>query len=202
LSGNATAQLLGGLQHESDADLLAAAVRQDAVAFGKLVERYHHIVFRVVWRMTNGNAESEDIAQEAFLKLWNNPGQLREAGALKGWLLRVAHNLVMDRHRKKPARDIDAMPEIEDGRPSADAEMQRNWAEARIGQAISRLPDRQRTALTLVHFEQLPQAQAAQVMDISVDALESLLARGRRSLKEDLNNERHILMDAVQDERH
>jgi RNA polymerase sigma-70 factor, ECF subfamily len=193
--------MLNSLQHASDADLLAAATRRDSAAFGKLVQRYHAIVYRVVWRITGGHAESEDIAQEAFLKLWNNPTQLREAGALKGWLLRVAHNLAMDWFRKRPARNIDDVPEIDDGRPSAESTLQRNWAEARLETAIKSLPERQRTALSLVHFEALTQSDAARIMDVSVDALESLLARAKRSLKDQLKNERQSLLDAVQDER-
>jgi RNA polymerase sigma-70 factor, ECF subfamily len=202
LSGLATAHALNGLQHTSDADLLAAAVRRDAQAFGKLVQRYHETVYRVVWRITGGHVESEDIAQEAFLKLWNNPAQLREAAALKGWLLRVAHNLAMDWFRKRPAYDIDAVPDIDDGRPSAERTLERNWAQSHINKAVVALPERQRTALSLVHFEALTQNDAAHVMGISIDAFESLLARARRSLKETLQNERQSLLDAVQDERH
>ena len=86
------------------------------------------------------------------------------------------------------------------GRPTAEANLQRAWAKSRIDQAIAALPERQRTALSLVHFEALPQTEAANVMDISVDALESLLSRARRSLKQQLINERQNLMDAVQDE--
>ncbi len=190
---------LQGLHHESDADLLAAAVRRDAAAFGRLVAKYHTLVYRVVWRFTNGNAESEDIAQEAFLKLWNNPGQVREAGAIKGWLVRVAHNLALDwfRHRNHGA-GLDAV-EVEDQRPSAEDHLNRDWVSRRINAAVALLPDRQKLALTLVHFEHFSQPEAASAMELSVNAFESLLARARRALKEQLADDRQDLLESLQD---
>jgi RNA polymerase sigma-70 factor, ECF subfamily len=189
-----------GLHHGSDADLLAAAARRDAKAFGRLVSRYHGLVYRVVWRMTNGHSDSEDIAQEAFLKLWNNPAQVREASALKGWLMRVAHNLAMDRFRQKPPTTLDDAPDVVDARPAQDGQLVRNWASTRLEQAIANLPERQRLALTLAHFEQLPQAEAAAAMDLSVDAFESLLARARRALKQNLSGDRQDLLAALAEE--
>jgi RNA polymerase sigma-70 factor, ECF subfamily len=194
LSADATAGALGGLHQDSDADLLAAAVRRDAKAFGQLVAKYHSFVYRVVWRMTNGATEAEDIAQEAFLKLWNNPGQVREAAALKGWLMRVAHNLAMDWFRHRPDRDIADVPELSDGRPDAEDRMSQQWVSLRINKAVAGLPERQRLALTLIHFEQFPQAEAAALMELSVDAFESLLARARRALKEQLADDRQDML--------
>jgi RNA polymerase sigma-70 factor, ECF subfamily len=199
LNADLSALALQGLHLESDADLLAAAARRDAAAFGQLVAKYHGLVFRVVWRITNGHVEAEDIAQEAFLKLWNNPAQLREAGALKGWLARVAHNLAMDwfRHRKGGASLDDI--EVADQRPTVEDNLSRDWVTRRIDLAVATLPERQKMALTLVHFEHFSQPDAAATMEISVDALESLLARARRSLKEKLADDREDLLASLQD---
>ena len=199
MNADATVLSLKGLHLESDADLLAAAARRDATAFGKLVAKYHGLVFRVVWRITNGNVESEDIAQEAFLKLWNNPGQLREAGALKGWLVRVAHNLAMDWFRHRPASADADQVDVEDQRPSAEDNMNRDWVTTRINAAVARLPERQKQVVTLVHFEQFSQIDAARAMELSLDALESLLARARRSLKEYLAEDRQDLLGSLQE---
>ena len=100
---------LTGVQAASDANLLLASARRDAAAFAELVSRYYKPVYRMVWRMMNGNIETEDVAQEAFVKLWQNPSQVREAKALKGWLMRVASNLAIDRLRRKPHTDLDAI---------------------------------------------------------------------------------------------
>jgi RNA polymerase sigma-70 factor, ECF subfamily len=199
VNADLSALALQGLHPESDADLLAAAARRDAAAFGRLVLKYHGLVYRVVWRVTNGNVESEDIAQEAFLRLWNNPAQLREVGALKGWLARVAHNLAMDWFRKNSNKSPLDDTDISDGRPSAEESLSRNWANQRINSAVSLLPERQKQALTLVHFEHFTQPDAAAVMDISIDAFESLLARARRALKEQLADDRQDLLSSLQD---
>ncbi len=186
----------------TDAALLAAAARRDAIAFAALVARYQTQVFRVVWRLTRGHTDAEDITQEVFLRLWRNPGQIREAAALKGWLIRVASNLAMDRYRAKPMQELDTALDIGDGKSSAEDTMARSWTERRIDAAIAALPDRQKLALTLVHFEQMGNIKAAALMEISVDAIESLLARARRSLKVALAAEKDTLFAGIADEGH
>jgi RNA polymerase sigma-70 factor (ECF subfamily) len=188
---------VAGLHGESDADLLAASARQDASAFRRLVDRHYAPVYRVVWRLTRGHADSEDIAQEAFLRLWNNPGQLREASALRSWLMRVASNLAIDRLRIQPLQAIDGAEETADSRVGAEERQLQNWARRRIDAAISKLPERQRLALAMVHFEQMSNGAAAEAMELSVDALESLLARARRALKTELAEDRRDLLSAV-----
>ncbi len=176
-NGRTPGTALAGLDQPSDADLLARAGAPDQAAFALLVDRHFPVVHRVVWRMMSGHADAEDIAQEAFLRLWRDPSQVREAGALRGWLIRVANNLVMDRFRTKPMQEIDEGFEIADGRASAEEALDRSRAVATIDAAVAGLPERQRLALTLVHFEQMTNIAAAAIMEVSVDALESLLAR-------------------------
>jgi RNA polymerase sigma-70 factor (ECF subfamily) len=185
------------LQTTSDAELLSAAARRDSACFAELVSRYYKPVYRVVWRMMNGNAETEDVAQEAFVKLWANPAQIREAKALKGWLMRVASNLAVDRLRRKQHADIEAVGEIADPRQRTDASLDGKVASRRVDQAIAQLPERQRLAVTLVYFEGMTNIAAAQVMEISVDAVESLLARGRRTLKEALADDWRGLLEEL-----
>ena len=177
--------------------MLSAAARRDSASFAELVSRYYKPVYRVVWRMMNGNAETEDVAQEAFVKLWANPAQIREAKALKGWLMRVASNLAVDRLRRKQHADIEAVGEIADPRQRTDASLDGKVASRRVDQAIARLPERQRLAVTLVYFEGMTNIVAAQVMEISVDAVESLLARGRRTLKEALADDWRGLLEEL-----
>lgn len=190
-----------GLDQPSDADLLARAGARDQTAFALLVDRHFPVVHRVVWRMMSGHADAEDIAQEAFLRLWRDPSQVREAGALRGWLIRVANNLVMDRFRTKPMQEIDEGFEIADGRESAEETLDRSRAVATIDAAVAGLPERQRLALTLVHFEQMTNIAAAAIMEVSVDALESLLARARRSLKQRLAADKTMLLATLATER-
>jgi RNA polymerase sigma-70 factor, ECF subfamily len=185
-------------QAASDAALLEASVRHNQQAFAVLMGRYYKDVYRVVWRLNGGHVDTDDITQETFLKLWSNPGQIREAPALKGWLLRVGSNLVMDRYRQKPMAEIEAAENIEDGALAAPVLMDQNFVAKTLDKAIADLPDRQKLALTLVHFEQMTNIAAASAMAVSVDALESLLARARRALKEKLGPQGKILLAAVE----
>ena len=182
----------------SDAALLEASVRRVKPAFTVLVSRYYKDVYRVVWRVSSGHADCEDITQEAFMRLWAKPEQLREAKALKGWLLRVASNLVMDKFRQKPMQDLEAAATVADGSASAEELLGSAYVTKTVDAAIAQLPDRQKLALTLVHFEQMSNISAAATMEISVDALESLLARARRGLKELLGPQGKQLLGAME----
>ncbi len=184
---------------ESDGELLAALLHGDRLAFSRLVNRHHAAVSRVVWRMTGGHAETEDIVQETFVKLWRNPGQVRQGQALLGWLMRVASNGAIDRMRKKSHAALDTAPELPDGAAMADISLVRKAAAQRVDAAINGLPERQRLALSLVYFEGLTNIVAAEVMESSVEAVESLLARARRSLKQAMSGEWRDLLDALGD---
>ena len=173
----------------SDAGLLQAAAGGSHAAFSEIASRYYQPVYRLVWRMTNGAADAEDMAQEAFVRLWRNPAQVREAAALKGWLMRVAANAVIDRSRKPKAAVLDELPEIADPQARPDAPLDREQAARLVDARIAALPERQRLALSLVYFEGLTNIEAAAVLEVSVDALESLLARAKRGLKESLSAE-------------
>lgn len=182
-----------------DGALLAAAAKGDAKAYAEIVDRHFTAVYRFVWRMTNGHADSEDIAQDAFVKLWQNPAQVREAGALKGWLMRVAANAVIDRARKTKPQAMDDVPEVADIRPAQDEQWARTAAAETVDAAISHLPDRQKMALSLVYFEGLSNIETAAAMETTVEAVESLLARARRNLKASLQEGWRDVLDGLQD---
>jgi RNA polymerase sigma-70 factor, ECF subfamily len=195
-------RLAGGTDTEAqpesaDARLLNAAAQGDQNAFSQLVKRHYPVVHRVVWRMMSGHSDAQDVTQEAFMRLWNNPKQLREAHALRGWLIRVATNLVNDRYRNQPAVTLDETSEPHDTRAMVPQQLEKSRVAKRMDQAIAKLPERQRLALTLVHFEQFSNIKASEIMDVSVDALESLLARARRALKQDLTDEWQDMLHAI-----
>lgn len=181
----------------TDAGLLQAAAGGSHAAFAEIAGRYYQPVYRLVWRMTNGGADAEDMAQEAFVRLWKNPAQVREAAALKGWLMRVAANAVIDRSRKPRSTPLDDAPEVEDPQARPDAPLDRAQAASLVDARIAELPERQRLALSLVYFEGLTNIEAAAVLKVSVDALESLLARARRGLKDSLSAEWRELLGGL-----
>ena len=184
-------------QQMTDAGLLEAATGGSHAAFGEIVARHFQPVYRLVWRMTGGAADAEDMAQDAFVKLWKNPSQVREAAALKGWLMRVAANAVIDASRRVKPGALDDAPDVADPQASADAQLGRAQAAQLVDGRIAALPERQRLALSLVYFEGLSNIEAAAVMEVSVDALESLLARARRSLKDSLSAEWRDLLGGL-----
>jgi RNA polymerase sigma-70 factor (ECF subfamily) len=179
-----------GAEAREDAALVAAAAQGDAAAFRNLVDRHLGGALAVARRMLRDDAEAEDVAQEAMLRLWRSADGLEVGPAgLRPWLRRVVSNLCVDRMRSgKRLTVTDEVPE------QAEAATQHSQLEAqdtseRVEAALRALPDRQRLALTLFHYEGLSQIEVGKAMGISDEAVESLLARARRSLKSALRDE-------------
>jgi RNA polymerase sigma-70 factor, ECF subfamily len=171
-----------GLSRGGD-DLLVRLTRRDELAFAELVALHFDRIYRIAWRVLGGPADAEDVAQEAFLKVWTAPGQIRDGRAISAWLARVATNLALDRLRRRRPESPAELPELSDPDAAADRGARRAALEAEVAKAVAALPDRQRAALVLVHFEGLGNLEAAEALGVSVEAVESLLARARRGLK-------------------
>jgi RNA polymerase sigma-70 factor (ECF subfamily) len=190
---------VGGPQEPEDAALLAGAADGNEAAFRSLVDRHLPGVLALARRMLRNEAEAEDVAQEALLKLWRSRDAL-EVGlyGLKPWLRRVVSNLCIDKMRSSQRLIVtDDVPEQAE-RAEQLAQLEAQDASKRVAGAIKALPDRQRTALTLFHYEGLSQIEVGRIMGVSDEAVESLLARARRTLKEALRNEwRELLTSDV-----
>jgi RNA polymerase sigma-70 factor (ECF subfamily) len=187
---NANARSGQGLDAEEDRVLLAGMARQDPKAFRALVDRHLGTVLSLARRMLRDDAEAEDIAQETMLRLWRAGGSL-DLGAhgLRPWLRRVASNLCIDRVRgARRTVVVDEVPE-EAEPPGQLVALEQQERAKRVDDALKSLPERQRLALTLFHHEGLSQIEVGDIMGISDEAVESLLARGRRSLKVQLESE-------------
>ncbi|MCV2893007.1 RNA polymerase sigma factor [Lentibacter sp. XHP0401] len=175
---------LDDLRKLSDDTLLLMFAGGDEYAAGALNARLTPVVLAHAYRLLGDRAEAEDIAQEAMLKLWRVAPEWRMGEAkVTTWLYRVVANACTDRLRKRRTIDIDSVAEPEDGAPSAADRIQdRSRAEA-LQEALGQLPDRQRQAVVLRHIEGLSNPEIAQIMDLKVEAVESLTARGKRALK-------------------
>ncbi len=173
-----------------DQGLLVRVAAGDAGAFRNLLDRHMGVVLAVARRMLRDDAEAEDVAQEAMLRLWRGAGSL-DLGAygLRPWLRRVASNLCIDRIRS--GRRVDVVDEVPETPQAPDqlASLEEVERAARVDQALKALPERQRTALVLFHFEGLSQVEVGAQMGVSDEAVESLLARARRSLKAALKDD-------------
>ena len=141
------------------------------------------LFFRVAYRMLQDRAEAEDVTQETFLRAWKALPDWQPKAKFSTWACTVALNLCRDRLRKKKPVLMDELPERVDPELRPDESLESQQALQRIDEKIAALPERQREALTLCALEGMTNIEAAATMDVSVRALESLLARARRSLR-------------------
>lgn len=179
----------------SDDALLAAYGRGEAAAARLLTERLAPLAWRVAYRMLGDQAEAEDVAQEAMLRLWRmapdwEPGRAR----VTTWLYRVTVNLSTDRLRRRRETTGDGeLPEVADTAPGATERITEANRAAALARALEALPERQREAVVLRHLEGLANPEIAEIMGVGVEAVESLTARGKRRLTELLAGRREEL---------
>jgi RNA polymerase sigma-70 factor (ECF subfamily) len=170
-------------QDVSDEALLVLYANGEASAARALTLRLTPKVFGHAFRVLGDRAEAEDVAQEALVRLWKQATDWRQGEAkVTTWLYRVVANLCTDRLRKSRGVALDAIPEPEDDKETPAEALQQKSRQAALQSALQELPDRQRQAVLLRHIEGLSNPEIAEVMDIGVEAVESLTARGKRAL--------------------
>lgn len=169
--------------------LIRKAARGERAAAEALVRAVSPRLWRVAWRLSGGQRQlAEDAVQDALMQMWTQLPRWRTGEArLETWLHRVVTHRCFDRLRKL-GRFVgeDEAPEPVDLSPAPDAGLLAADTAAAVDAALAALPDRQRAAIILVHFEEMSGAEASQALGVSVEALESLLARARRSLRQRL----------------
>lgn len=170
---------------DPDAELVRSAGAGDARAAEALVRRHLPRMVGLARRMLSDAGDAEDVAQEVFLRVWREAPRWKPGAAkFETWMHRVALNLCYDRLRRRREKpDSEAGLYVADGRPLASEEWLARQRAAKVHAALAELPERQRAAIALVHFDEMSNIAAAEILEISVEALESLLARGRRGLK-------------------
>ncbi len=177
-----------------DEELLALYASGDQAAARALMLRHAPRVLSLARRLLKDPAEAEDVTQEAMLRLWKIAPDWRTGEAkVSTWLYRVGSNLCTDRLRKKRGVGLDEAPEMEDETPNVEDQLIAADRGRALRQAMDRLPARQKLALTLRHFEEQSNPEIAEVLETSVEAVESLLSRARRTLAADLSSNRSAL---------
>ncbi|MFS4582529.1 RNA polymerase sigma factor [Phaeobacter sp. C3_T13_0] len=174
-----------GAVDDPDGALLLCFAAGDPQAAAALTARLAPRTLGVAMRVLGNRAEAEDITQEAMVRLWRQaehwePGRAR----LSTWLYRVVMNLCIDHKRRLRGGhvDLDAIPDPPDPSKSVTDQMQDGARHDALQAALMQLPERQRQAVVLRHIEDLANPEIAGIMDISVEAVESLTARGKRAL--------------------
>jgi len=175
-----------------DALLVLRVAEGDPAAYHDLVGRYAARLRHFALRMTRDGADADDVVQETFLRLWQRAADYTPQARVTTWLHRIAHNLCVDRlrarRRTEPLEDDQDAPPVSAQQPRlVDAKRRVEALDA----ALALLPERQAAALTLVHLNGLSGTEAAEVLSVSEEALESLLSRGRRALKARLGMSLH-----------
>jgi RNA polymerase sigma-70 factor (ECF subfamily) len=138
--------------------------------------------------------------QETFLKLWEHAGRWeKRGGRLDAWLYRVAGNACFDRLRSR-RRDApeEAAEEIADEAPSAVERLAADDRARAVKEALDALPERQRIAMTLCHYQEMTNIEAAAAMATTVEAVEGLLSRARKTLRESLAARRQELLEGAE----
>jgi RNA polymerase sigma-70 factor (ECF subfamily) len=165
----------------------------DSVVFARLAARETPRLLRFARGLLGSLEEAEDVVQDTLVRLWERAGDWTPEARIGTWLHRVCYNRSIDRLRRRRdfVDDDRVLLSVVDDTEPPDAALVREEAEMSLGAAIDRLPARQRTAVLLFHVQDLSQREAAEVMEVSEAAFESMLARARRQLRRWLSEADH-----------
>lgn len=171
---------------KQDHELLALVQEGSHPAFAELVKRHTERFYRLAFRYLQNREAAEDVVQDAFLKLWEEPARWQADKNTKftTWFYRVVVNQCLDwQKRKRPVELTADMPLIDD-RATADQALLRSEEQKILEKEIAALPERQRMAINLCFDEGLSNQEAAEVMGVNLKALQSLIMRAKTTLKE------------------
>lgn len=172
----------------SDEELLELIIEKDHSAFTELVTRYTKKFYSVSYRILGNQSDAEDMVQDAFLKLWNDPELWDKEQKTKftTWFYRVLINQCLDYKRKKSYRNHDEYEETRIGERSTGKIMEQKSTNELINTYIMKLPEKQQIALNLCYYENLTRAEAGEIMELTPKGVQSLVSRAKDNLKQKL----------------
>jgi RNA polymerase sigma-70 factor, ECF subfamily len=192
MSGNDRGTVGRSDEDNEDVRLMQLVAEGDTSAFEQLIERHQALVAGTVARMLGSNSDVEDIAQQVFIRVWKSARRYVPRAKFTTWLLKITRNLVFNelrrskRHAHVPLQSEPGAEEIplkDETNPAPDASLLETELQRAIEEAIIQLPESQRMALVLRRYEQLSYEQIAEVLDLSVPAVKSVLFRARTELR-------------------
>jgi RNA polymerase sigma-70 factor (ECF subfamily) len=170
----------------SDEDLMRRIAEGQEPAFRQLAGRYAARAIGLARRITGNDADADEVVQEALLRVWVNAPRWRPTAAFRTWFYRIVLNLCLNRKRGPSFAPIEQAGDPPDPTASAAARLESDEADRLVAAAIGGLPDRQRAAIVLTYPQGFNNAETAAIMGISVSALEALLVRAKRTLRDQL----------------
>lgn len=171
----------------TDEALVILVADGNRAAYAELVSRHLDRTVTIAGRILGSRADAEEVAQEAFLRLWRDAGRFRpELARFSTWFYRITANLCLDSKRRPVQVPLESAGDPRDPAPDPETRLETDRTRAAVTAAVAGLPERLRTAVSLTYDAGLSNAEAAAAMEIGVKALESLLVRARRSLRERL----------------
>jgi len=179
---------------QDDNVLLVAFAKGDRSAAQQLTERLMPKIYSHAYYRLGNIADAEDVTQEAFLKLWKiAPNWKYDKAQVSTWLYRVVYNLCKDRYRRATLENLSSAQEVTDGTQSPTDKIDAQYRQKALYDAMSKLPENQRLAIQLRHIDELSNPEIAEIMELSIEAVESLTARGKRKLIEILQTQKSKL---------
>ena len=184
--------------------LIERCKRGDLGAFNDLVRKYEKQVYNFAYRLTGNYDDANDVAQDAFLRVFNAIGTFRGDSSFSTWLFRITTNVFLDERKKAkshPQTSLDEYMElgessvarqIEDPSPSPEAVLEESERAQILLQAVGALPEYQRAMVTLYHTQQKSYEEIAEIMDLPIGTVKSRLNRARLALKEKLSGIREL----------
>ncbi len=168
-----------------DHELLARTALGDENAFAALSERHLRRMIAVAQRVLGNAAEADEVAQEAFLRLWRYAPNWdpKGTGSVRTWLSRVVTNLCLDTLRRRRSVSLEEEGDIEDPAMGPVEALGREDRRRLVRRLLLKLPERQRLAIVFSYFEEMSGQEIAAALGVSVGAVESLLVRGREGLR-------------------
>jgi len=198
-----TPQTPTGLKQAADKQLVASALKGDEAAYRELLERFRRPVFSLIYRMIGDREQAEDLAQESFVKAFNNLDSYNPKYRFSSWLFKIANNHAIDHlrraklstvsihgspHATNPEREEETRIVLETKDESPEQEIMALELGGEIEEAISRLRPDYQTAVILRHIENRPYEEIAEIMDVPIGTVKTLWHRARAELREALGH--------------
>jgi RNA polymerase sigma-70 factor (ECF subfamily) len=181
-----------------DEDLVLRVQQGDKSAYDLLVIKYQHKIVQLVNRYVKDPSESQDVAQEAFIKAYRALGSFRGESAFYTWLYRIAINTAKNYLMSRSRRNVDMQIDVQDaevyenlpqlhGQETPERELLSREIVETIKSAIAKLPEEMRVAIMLREFEGMSYEEIAQAMDCPVGTVRSRIFRAREAIDSKLN---------------